>query len=131
MARLRTYVLLRLDSALAGGGATYEYDLIIVGHVLPQNPEATSKWLTLFPDPEVRVGIVHRLGNLALLTRKKNASASNFEFDMKKTSYFTKGGVSPFAITTQVVKEKEWTPAIVLRRQAELVDKLKELWRLA
>jgi hypothetical protein len=130
MARLRTYVLLRLDSVLSGGGATYEYDLITVEHVLPQTPEATSKWVTWFPDQAVRDGVVHRLGNLALLTRKKNSSASNFEFDKKKTSYFTKGGVSPFAITTQVVKEKEWTPAIVQRRQAELVDKLKALWRL-
>jgi hypothetical protein len=45
--------------------------------------------------------------------------------------YFTKGGVSPFTITTQVVKEKEWTPAVVQRRQAELLEKLKGVWRLA
>jgi len=34
--KLRTYILLRLDSALSGGGATYDYDLITVEHVLPQ-----------------------------------------------------------------------------------------------
>jgi len=129
--RLRSYILLRLDSALSGGGATYEYDLITVEHVLPQNPEPKSQWETWFPDPTLRAGVVHRLGNLALLTRKKNSSARNFEFDKKKTSYFTKGGVSPFAITTQVVKEKEWTPALVERRQGELLDKLKTVWRLA
>lgn len=129
--RLRSYILLRLDSALSGGGATYEYDLITVEHVLPQNPEAGSLWETWFPDPTVRTKMVHRLGNLALLTRKKNSSAQNFEFDKKKTMYFTKGGVSPFAITTQVVKEKEWTVAVVERRQAELLDRLKAVWRLA
>jgi hypothetical protein len=129
--RLRLYILLRLDSALSGGGATYEYDLITVEHVLPQNPEAESQWERWFPDPTVRAEVVHRLGNLALLTRKKNSSARNFEFDKKKTSYFTKGGVSPFAITTQVVKEKEWTPALVERRQGELLDKLKGVWRLS
>lgn len=130
MARLRTYVLLRLDSALSGGGATYDYDLITVEHVLPQNPSEGSQWLTWFPDVLERVNVVHRLGNLALLTRKKNSSASNYEFDKKKTSYFSKGGVSPFTITTQVLKEKEWNPAVLRQRQADLVDRLKVLWRL-
>lgn len=129
--RLRSYILLRLDSALSGGGATYEYDLITVEHVLPQSPEAESQWETWFPDPNLRAAVVHRLGNLALLTRKKNSSARNFEFEKKKTSYFAKGGVSPFAITTQVLKEKEWTPAIVEARQTELLNKLKAVWRLS
>ena len=130
MARLRTYVLLRLDSALSGGGATYDYDLITVEHVLPQTPDAGSKWMTWFPDQPIREGVVHRLGNLALLTRKKNSSAKNFDFDKKKTSYFSKGGVSPFAITTQVLNEREWTPAVVKQRQSDLLGKLKILWRL-
>ena len=131
MARLRTYVLLRLDSALSGGGATYDYNLITVEHVLPQTPPAGSKWLTWFPDQVVRDGVVHRLGNLAPLTRKKNSSASNYEFDKKKASYFSKGGVSPFTITTQVLNEKEWTPAVVQQQQTDRLEKLKALWRLA
>ena len=81
--KLRTYVLLRLDSALSGGGATYDYDLITVEHVLPQTPEPGSKWETWFPDLDARAATVHRLGNLALLTRRKNSSARNFEFDKK------------------------------------------------
>lgn len=127
---LRSYILLRLDSALSGGGATYEYDLITVEHVLPQNPEPGSRWEAWFPDSSQRNQVVHRLGNLALLTRRKNSSARNFEFEKKKTSYFTKGGVSPFAITTQVVGEEEWTAPIVQRRQTDLLEKLKGVWRL-
>jgi hypothetical protein len=72
----------------------------------------------------------HTLGNLALLTRKKNASASNWEFDRKKTSYFARGGVSPFPITTQVLEHKDWTPKVVAARQKELCDKLETHWRL-
>ena len=45
--KLRMYILLRLDSALSGGGATYEYNLITVEHVLPQNPERSA--LSLLP----------------------------------------------------------------------------------
>lgn len=42
--RLRSNTLLRLNSALSGGGATYEYDLITVEHVLPRNSSPASQW---------------------------------------------------------------------------------------
>jgi uncharacterized protein with ParB-like and HNH nuclease domain len=128
--KVRTYILLRLDSALSGGGATYDHDLITVEHVLPQSPAAGSQWEKWFPDVPMRYGVVHRLGNLVLLTRRKNSSAGNYEFDKKKASYFSKGGVSPFVITTQVLAEKVWTPAVVDKRQADLLAKMKSLWRL-
>jgi hypothetical protein len=128
--KLRTYLLLRLDSALSGGGATYDYSLITIEHVLPQSPDAGSQWEKWFPDSAIQEGLVHRLGNLALLTRRKNSSARNYDFNKKKSSYFAKGGVSPFTITTQVLKETDWTPTVIQRRQIELVNKLKALWLL-
>lgn len=68
---------------------------------------------------------------LALLSRKKNAEAQNYDFDKKKEKYFaTKKGVSPFVLTTQVLQRAEWTPAIVNQRQQELLQRLKTLWRL-
>ena len=39
--------------------------------------------------------------------------------------------MSRFAITTQVLNEKEWMPAVVQKRQAALLDILKEVWRLS
>jgi hypothetical protein len=129
-ARARSSILLRLDSLAAGGGATYDYDTITVEHVLPQNPPADSEWLTWFPDSETRKARVHILGNLALLTRKKNSAASNFEFAYKKKAYFTSGGVSPFVLTTQVLNHSEWTAEIVDNRQKELLAVLEQHWRL-
>lgn len=125
----RLYVLLRLDSELSDGSASYEHGVISIEHVLPQNPPANSKWCEWFPTQELRQRWVHRLGNLLLLNHKKNSSASNYEFLKKKTSYFTKGGVSPFPLTTQAVGENEWSLAVVERRQKELLDKLKKVWR--
>jgi hypothetical protein len=129
-ARARTTILLRLDSLLSGGGAKYDYQTITVEHVLPQNPPTGSQWLNWFPDPKDRYQWVHKLGNLALLTRKKNSSASNFDFVKKKQSYFAKGGVSPFVLTTQVLNKNEWTPEIVSSRQKELLTLLESHWRL-
>jgi hypothetical protein len=125
------YLLLRLDSLLSSGDAVYSYPVITIEHVLPQTPAAGSEWLTWFPTVDLRNQWVHRLGNLALLSRRKNIQAGRMTFEKKKTTYFTtSGGVSSFALTTQVLRESEWTPAVVQRRQDELVKLLRNLWRL-
>ncbi len=126
--RALSSVLMRLDSLVAGGGASYEYETITVEHVLPQSPLPNSEWLTWFPNPEIRASSVHQLGTLVLLTRKKNSSASNYEFARKKEAYFTRGGVSPFALTTQVLQYSEWKPEIVTARQIELLEILDKHW---
>lgn len=120
-ARALSVLLLRLDSLVSGGGASYNFDTVTVEHVLPQNPQPGSTWLTWFPDPMQRTNCVHRLGNLALLTRKKNSSANNYDFDKKKAAYFTKGGVSPFALTTQVLQHAEWSLNVIELRQTTLL----------
>ncbi len=128
--RVRLYALLRLDSALSAGGATYDHPIITVEHVLPQSPGQGSVWRSTFTDDE-RAYWVHRLANLVLLSRRKNSEASNYEFDVKKDKYFkTKTGTSPFALTTQVLGEQSWTPAVLEKRQEELVAILAKLWRL-
>jgi hypothetical protein len=122
--------LLRLDSLLSGGGATYDYSVITVEHVLPQTPKAGSSWLEWFPEQAARIGAVHRLGNLALLTRRKNSQASNWDFDRKKDSYFRRDGVSPFVLTTQVIDEAQWLPSVVTARQTKLMAIYEKHWRL-
>jgi len=129
-ARARSAVLLRLDALLSGGGASYDYSSVTVEHVLPQTPAEGSRWMTWFPAAEERAAWVNRVGNLALLTRKKNSSASNYEFDTKKTAYFTKGGVSPFALTTQVLQYQDWTPIVVTKRQKQILETFTNHWRL-
>jgi hypothetical protein len=128
--RALAVILLRLDGLLSGGGATYDYDTITVEHVMPQQPRSDSCWLEWVPSAEDRLRWVHRLGNLALLTRKKNSAANNYDFDRKKTAYFTKGGVSPFVLTTQVLQHAEWTLAVMEERESQLLGILETHWRL-
>lgn len=128
--KVRIYVLLRLDRALGDASAQYDVETVTVEHVLPQTPRDKSQWLTDFPTPLDRAW-THRLGNLLLLPRRKNSEASNWDFDEKKKKYFTsKKGVSTYALTSQVLKEQLWTPAVVERRHAELLTVLKKLWSL-
>jgi hypothetical protein len=124
-------ILLRLDELLSSGEARYDFPLITIEHVLPQTPPADSEWTDWWPSEEERIKNVHRLGNLVLLNRKQNAAAKNYDFEKKKRSYFaTKNGGSPFVLTTQVLRESEWTPEVFSGRQTTLLKKLKDAWRL-
>ncbi len=122
-------LLLRLDSLLADVGARYDYSTITIEHVLPQNPSMDSEWVTVFPDEEEREQWTHRLGNLVLLSRRKNSQAQNYDFERKKRDYF-QTRVAPFALTVEVVSESNWTPAVLEQRQKRLIDLLRVEWRL-
>ncbi|WP_405476615.1 DUF262 domain-containing protein [Streptomyces sp. NBC_00009] len=129
--KTRKYVLLRLDETLAGKpGVSYDHTLITVEHVLPQNPKQGSQWLRHFTD-ERRTEWTHRLGNLVLLNRTKNAYAQNYDFTEKKAKYFTgRHGVSTFALTSQVLQHQEWAPELLQQRQQRLVGLLADEWDL-
>lgn len=127
--KTRKYVLLRLDETLANSpGVTYDHAVVTVEHVLPQNPKADSYWV--FTDDQ-RERWTHRIANLLLLNRVKNAEAQNYEFDKKKIRYFQSSkGVATFALTSQVLQEPVWTPEVLERRQKDLLEILTRLWAL-
>ncbi|WUJ71035.1 DUF262 domain-containing protein [Kribbella soli] len=129
--KIRKYVLLRLDEALADhSGVTYDFPIITVEHVLPQTPGKGSQWLTVFPQAD-RDKWTHKIGNLVLLNRSKNSEAQNYDFDKKKSRYFQgRRGVTTFALTSQVLSHANWTPTIVEQRQADLTGILFEEWSL-
>ncbi|MEV6417961.1 DUF262 domain-containing protein [Kribbella sp. NPDC051718] len=129
--KIRKYVLLRLDEALAGGaGVTYDHPIITVEHVLPQSPAAASEWRKAFTDTQ-RAEWTHKLANLLLLNRTKNSYAQNYDFAEKKVKYFHgQGGVSTFALTSQVLAQTTWTPDLLIERQATLLDVLSNEWAL-
>lgn len=129
-ARARSVIMLRLDALVSAGEASYDFDTISVEHVLPQTVRQGTEWAQWFPDPKTHAYWVHRIGNLALLSRKKNSSASNYDFRKKKDAYFTRNGVSSFALTTQVLQHNEWTEAVVKARHEALMRRLEQYWRL-
>jgi len=128
---VRRYVLLRLDELLARQpGVTYHHKMITVEHVLPQNLRPDSEWVALF-DKDARAEWTHKLANLVLLNRAKNAEAQNFDFTVKKSKYFTgPNGVSAFALTTQVIDQPAWTPNTLEQRQRQLLALLTAEWKL-
>ena len=131
-ARRRNYLILRLDSFVTDGAATYDPALLTIEHVLPQTVSEGSEWERLWPDPDERKNWVHRIANLVPLTQKRNSKAQNFDFAAKKTAYFGgKRGVSSYALTTQVLNTDTWTPTVVDQRQQYLLGVLADGWKLA
>jgi hypothetical protein len=128
--RALAVLLLRMDALISDGSASYQHEVVSVEHVMPQQPAPNSQWSTWVPDAAAHQQWVHKLGNLTLLSRKKNSSASNYEFDKKKSAYFTKGGVSAFALTTQVLQHPTWTVDVMQHRQDAMLSKLEHHWRL-
>lgn len=131
MPRRRSYIMLRLDSFISDGGAIYDPKILTIEHVLPQTVADDSEWANLWPDEEKRAAWVHRIGNLLPLNKRRNSSAQNYPFKKKCQAYFSgKDNVSSYSLTTQVLNHDEWTPKIVKKRQKELLEVMKDKWRL-
>jgi hypothetical protein len=123
-------VLQRLDEALSTGGASYD-ELVSIEHVLPQTVDDDSEWKKLFPDDEERAAWTHRLANLVFLTHRVNTRASNWDCERKKAEYFgSEDGSSPFVITQEVLRTKQWTLQHLIKRQSHLLQRLAEVWKL-
>ncbi|MFO1237943.1 MAG: HNH endonuclease family protein [Alphaproteobacteria bacterium] len=82
-----------------------------------------------FPDEAERDAWVHKLANLVLLTRRKNAGF-NADFDEKKERYFSaRAGVANFALTNQVLATQAWTRGRC-NSASTTGGRLAEYWRL-
>lgn len=128
--RLRSYIMIRLDSFLSDESVSYKDRTKTIEHVLPQAPATNSEWRRNWTDDE-RECWVDRIGNLLLLSRKKNSEASNYDFANKKERYFkTKSGVSSFATSTDVLNYECWTPQKVKQRQQKLLQVFRDNWSL-
>lgn len=79
------YLLLKLDLLSSNSSTVLQYnkDSSSIEHLMPQNVENTP-WEV---DIDKHKEWVHRLGNLALIDRNKNASLSNKVFEEKKLKY--------------------------------------------
>lgn len=130
-ARRRNYLILRLDSFISDGAATYDPGILTIEHVLPQTVAEGSEWEDWWPDEDQRSDWVHRIANLVPLNKKKNSATQNFNFGEKRDIYF-KGtkNVSSYALTTQVLSKEDWTPKYLKSRQKTLIDTMMIGWEL-
>jgi hypothetical protein len=99
---------------------------VTVEHILPQTPDNKSEWYLKFNE-EQRANLINSLGNLTLLSQRKNSAAQNYEFSKKKNEYFGPRETR-FKITQKLKDYPEWTVDSINERQKEFVQILTSLY---
>jgi hypothetical protein len=122
------YVLLILDYAYQNQVQKMHFETLSVEHVLPQNPSPTSQWVKDFTE-EKRKMLTDTLGNLVIITRRKNASQSNRDYVEKKAKYFEKN-IDTCPNSLRVLRNAAWTPRELDENQKTVMDQLKKYFAL-
>lgn len=101
-----------------------------VEHVLPMAWSSNPAWTKVWDESSANHW-VNKLGNLTLLTGKKNIAASNDSFEKKKITYKkAHGGLTAFEITKEIAALPQWTEREVKERQQQLRKEVLDLLRL-
>ena len=126
--RYAKYILLKLDLLYLSSSTKFNPpSTISIEHILPQNPpdnpQNQSQWRIDFTDQE-REEWIDKLGNLILISRKKNTSQGNKDYALKKEKYFKKN-VEVFPNSVRVFNQyNAWTPAELKANHDEVIKKL-------
>ncbi len=90
-------------------------------HILPVTP--SDAWKI---SDEMAEAYYKRIGNMVLLNAKENVGIGNKAFDEKKPIFKR----SPFALTAEIAKNTQWTPAEIEARQKQLAELAPKVWPL-
>lgn len=116
--RFAKYFLLRLEVLTSENDVFKEINAKSIEHVFPQNPDPNSEWVKDINFKE-HPNVVNNIGNLVLLSKGKNSSASNKDFNIKKERYL-KTRVSDYPRSIQVLNEDSWSINTIKDRNTEI-----------
>jgi hypothetical protein len=121
--RFARYLLFKLDVLYGGPDVRLQVPVnMSVEHILPQNPETASRWCKDFTEKE-RNTWTDRIGNLVLISRRKNSSQGRSDFNEKKEKYF-KNNVEIFPNSVRAMQNKKWDLETLKKHHEEVVEKL-------
>lgn len=123
--RFARYLLLKLDYYYQNHDQKMHFETLSVEHILPQNPAENSQWVKEFTT-EQRDEWTHKLGNLVLITMRKNTSQGRLDFTEKVRKYFEKNiDTCPNSLRV-LTKYHQWTPAELKENQSTILNKIQE-----
>ena len=124
--RAARYVLLKLDLLYHGHTTKLEMpETISIEHILPQNPNDGSQWKIDFTDID-REHWSNKLGNLVLISRRKNSAQGNKDYADKKDKYF-KNNVELFSNSVRIYNQYlTWSLADLNKNHNEVIVKIKQ-----
>ena len=129
--RFARYILRKVDYLLQGPlhqEKRVSYNQMSVEHILPQTPKSNSRWLKDFTAVE-RETWTHKLGNLVLISRRKNSGQGRLDFAEKKTKYF-KDSIESFPNSIRIMQRPKWTITELKENHTQLIAKLKTHYKI-
>lgn len=124
--RAARYVLLKLDLLYHGHTTKFEMpETISIEHILPQTPQDSSQWKSDFTDSQ-REEWTNKLGNLVLISRRKNSAQGNKDYADKKDKYF-KNNVELFSNSVRIYNHySTWKFSDLEKNHKEVFLKIKQ-----
>ena len=118
------YLLLKLDLIYRGSSTPMIPQAIAsIEHILPRNPSADSQWVKDFSAAE-REEWTNKLGNLVLISRRKNTSQGNKDYVEKKEKYFEKN-IEMFPNSIRIYQNyPEWKLSDLKKNHSDVVTEL-------
>lgn len=99
-----------------------------VDHILPEEWEKIKYWKRKWKEEEA-YDLLDTIGNLTLLSGRKNIKASNDSYPKKKKIYKGKGidGKTAFEISKRILRNSHWTKREVIKRRRWLIRQAKKI----
>lgn len=106
------------------------FNQISIEHILPQTPDAGSKWMSDFTEEE-RKDFTHKIGNLIIIGRRKNSSLGNLDYAQKRQKYFDKN-IGSFARSLHLYNKypTQWTPLEYRQNSNQVIEDLKKIFEI-
>jgi len=100
-----------------------------VDHILPEKWASVKDWKRKWNEAQAEKWL-NKLGNLTLLSGKKNIRASNNPFGEKKKIYKGKGldGTTAFLVTQRIIEENDWTEKSVRKRHQWIIGQIENIF---
>ncbi len=96
-----------------------EFNKSTLEHIIPQSPLFGTNWVMDFSEDD-RKNLTYLLGNMTLLTQRRNAAANNYDFSRKKPIYAN----TKLSMTTALAAVQNITPIFIQERHEKIVSAL-------
>lgn len=121
--RYARYLLFKIDVLLASPDTRLQVPTqMSVEHILPQTPDSSSQWCKDFSEEDRQVW-TDRMGNLVLISRRKNSSQGRLDFKTKKEKYF-KSNVEIFPNSMRAMQCEVWNMETLLKSHQNVINLL-------
>lgn len=122
-------ILLRLEEGMQDLSVSKQFGgELTIEHVLPQALK-DDYWTGRFSEDE-HLKWLHTLGNITLLSGRKNSKAQYYAFPKKKAVYLKANEKVSFDMTKEICEVSDWTVAEIKARQERMVGIARKLWTI-